>query len=120
MNKDRYTQQRVIDAIQAARGIKAAAARALGCSRQTVTNYIDRYPAVKEAYQEARDTLLDDAESALVALVEKQEWPAVRFLLVTLGKDRGFVERSEIQQLGGDLEARHQQFEAEARRIHGD
>jgi len=55
-NRDRYTQQRVIDAIQAARGIKATAAANLKCSRQTITNYIDRYPAVKAAYDEAIQT----------------------------------------------------------------
>ena len=111
MNKDRYSQARVIDAIKAAKGIKATAAANLKCSRQTVTNYIDRYPAVKEAYQEARDTSLDLAESKLIALVEREEWPAIRFLLITLGKDRGFTERSEIQQIGGDLEAIRQQLQ---------
>ena len=72
MNKDRYTQQRVIGAIQAAKGIKATAAQSLGCSRQTITNYIDRYPAVKAAYQEAKDTTLDLCESKLIALVERE------------------------------------------------
>jgi len=119
VNKDRYTQQRVIGAIQAAKGIKATAAQSLGCSRQTITNYIDRYPAVKAAYQEAKDTTLDLCESKLIALVEREEWPAIRFMLVTLGKDRGYIERQEIQQLGGDFQERHRQFLEEARRIHG-
>ena len=120
MNKDRYTQQRVIDAIQAAKGIKATAAQSLGCSRQTVTNYIDRYPAVKAAYQEAKDTTLDLAESKLIALVEREEWPAIRFMLVTLGKDRGYIERQEIQQLGVDQETLFQQFDDEIRKVYGD
>jgi hypothetical protein len=127
MNRDRYTQQRVIDAIVQARGIKTTAAESLGCSRQTITNYLDRYPAVKAAYDEANESTLDLAESKLIALVEKEEWPAIRFLLVTKGKDRGYVERQEtssptrgkgIQQLGGDIEQRFRQFEEEARRIH--
>ena len=109
-NRDRYTQAQLIDAIQAAKGIKATAAQSLGCSRQTITNYIDRYPAVKAAYQEARDTSLDLAESKLIALVEREEWPAIRFMLVTLGKDRGYTERDDIQVLGGDPQARRQQF----------
>ena len=109
-NRDRYTQQRVIDAIKAAKGIKATAAETLGCSGQTVTNYIDRYPAVKAAYQEAKDTTLDLAESKLIALVEREEWPAIRFMLVTLGKDRGYTERTDIQVLGGDPQARRQQL----------
>ena len=68
-NRDRYTQTQLIEAIQAAKGIKSAAAQALGCSRQTVTNYIDLYPAVKAAYQEACEATLDLAESKLIVLV---------------------------------------------------
>ena len=120
MNRDRYTQAQVIDAIKAAKGIKAAAAETLGCSRQTVTNYIDRYPAVKEAYEEARDTSLDLAESKLIALVEREEWPAIRFMLVTLGKSRGYVERTEVQQMGGDLEAVRQQLQDDYDKVYGD
>ena len=119
-NRDRYTQHQVIDAIKQAQGIKAAAAQALGCSRQTVTNYIDRYPAVKAAYDEAVQSTIDLAQSKLIALVEREEWPAIRFLLVTLGKDRGFTERTEIQEVGGDLEARRKQFEDEIRKVYGD
>lgn len=118
MNKDRYSQQNVIDALRAAKGIKAAAAQALGCTRQTITNYIDRYPTVKEAYLDACETTLDLAESKLIVLVEKEAWPAIRFLLITKGKDRGYVERQEIHQLDTTVEARFREFEQEAERIH--
>ena len=120
MNKDRYSQARVIDAIKAARGIKATAAANLKCSRQTVTNYIDRYPAVKAAYEEAVESTIDLAQSKLIVLVEREEWPAIRFLLVTLGKDRGFTERTEIQTLGEDQEVVFQQFDEEIRKVYGD
>jgi hypothetical protein len=129
VNKDRYTQQRVIDAIQAAKGIKATAAQSLGCSRQTVTNYIDRYPAVKEAYDEAIQTSIDLAQSKLIALVEREEWPAIRFMLVTLGKSRGYTERTEtssptagkgIQTLGGDYDAIRLQLQDDYAKVYGD
>ena len=120
MNKDRYSQARVIDAIKAAKGIKATAAANLKCSRQTVTNYIDRYPAVKAAYEEAVESTIDLAQSKLIVLVEREEWPAIRFLLVTLGKDRGFTERTEIQTLGEDQEVVFQQFDEEIRKVYGD
>ena len=118
MNKDRYTQRQVIDAIVQAKGIKAAAAQALGCSRQTVTNYIDRYPAVKAAYDEAVQSTIDLAQSKLIVLVEREEWPAIRFLLVTLGKDRGFTERTEFQAVG-NLDALFQQFDDDIRKVYG-
>ena len=93
----RYAEKDVIAAIRDARGIKATAAANLGCTRQTIDNYISGSPAIAAAYREARDTLLDHAESQLVAKVDQGEWPAIRFLLVTLGKDRGFTERAELQ-----------------------
>ena len=119
MNRDRYAQATVIKAIQAARGIKATAAASLNCSRQTITNYIDRYPAVKAAYQEALDTSLDLAESKLIACVERDEWPAIRFMLVTLGKGRGYVERQEISQLGGDYDAVRRQLQDDYDKVYG-
>ena len=129
MNKDRYTQATVIEAIKAARGIKATAAASLKCSRQTVTNYIERYPAVKAAYEEAIQTSIDLAQSKLIVLVEREEWPAIRFLLATLGKDRGFTERTEtpsptagkgIASLGGDLDEQRRQFEDEIQKVYGE
>ena len=120
MNRDRYSQARVIDAIVQARGIKATAAANLHCSRQTITNYIDRYPAVKAAYQEAVESTIDLAQSKLIVLVEREEWPAIRFLLVTLGKDRGFTERTEVQTLGEDQEVLFQKFDEDIRKVYGD
>jgi hypothetical protein len=103
---NRYTKEQVIAAIRDARGIKATAAHNLGCTRQTIDNYIARDPAIAAAYREARDTLLDHAESQLIAKVDQGEWPAIRFILVTLGKDRGYSERTEFQTFtAGDTQA---------------
>ena len=121
MNTPRYTADQMITAIRAARGIKAAAARALGCSRSTIDNYIRRYDTVAEAYEEARNTLLDDAESAMAALIDAHEWPAVRFILATLGKDRGYTERTEtaVQVAGDHGETMLAQFDAALVKVYG-
>ena len=117
MRPERFDPQTIIDAIKQAQGIKATAAANLKCSRQTVTNYIDRYPAVKAAYQEAVESTIDLAQSKLIVLVEREEWPAIRFMLATLGKDRGFTERTEFQQIGGEDD--FEQFDAEVRKVYG-
>lgn len=96
MGGERYTTIEVIKAIKQAQGIKAVAARHLGCCRLTVDNYIKRHPTVAKAYQEQRDTLVDNAESQLIVKVDEGEWPAIKFILTTLGKDRGYTERREI------------------------
>ena len=114
--RQRYTSSQVIEAITLARGIKAVAARKLGCSRPTLDSYIDRYPGVRTAYQEAKDTLLDAAESALLTMIDNKEWPAVRFLLITLGKGRGYTERQDGQPAQRQV---YPDYEAKLKRAYG-
>lgn len=95
MARERFTAKQVAAALLEARGVKAAAARLLGCNRNTVERYINAYPTVKEACEIARAELIDLAESKLVEQLEAGEWPAIKYTLSTLGKDRGYVERVE-------------------------
>lgn len=96
MATEKYTTGEVIDALAEARGIKSRAAESLGCDRRTVDNYIDRHPTVARAYAELREALVDNAEEGLSALLQEKYWPAIRYTLATLGKDRGYVERQEV------------------------
>jgi len=90
MKTPRYTAEQVAAALRAAGGVHAVAAEQLGCHRTTILDYVRRYPKVRQAYDEARAAAVDKAESWLMALVERGEWPAIRFTLVTLGRDRGY------------------------------
>ena len=99
--KDKYTQKRMINEIRKAKGIKAVAARALECTRQTVDNYIERYKAVAEAYDEANETNIDFVESKLMQAINSGNITAMIFFLKTKGKDRGYVERREVSGPGG-------------------
>jgi hypothetical protein len=78
------------------RGSFAAAARQLGCTRSTIQNYCTRHPALYAVCVQARETLLDGAEDALHALIDKHDLGAVCFYLKTQGKARGYVERTEF------------------------
>ena len=101
----RFTPEEVADAILQARGIKANACRLLHCRYERLNWYIDRYPAVRAAYDRARQSQLDLVESRLAAAVEAGEWPAVTYVLGKLGKKRGYDRRRplEPQALPGDL-----------------
>ena len=95
-NKDRYTAEQVIAAIKLTRGLVTMAADTLGCDPDTVRNYAKRYKAVRQALEDARDKMLDRAELSLYdALLEAEPW-AVKFILSTLGKSRGYVTRHEL------------------------
>ncbi len=92
----KLTAESVTAAIRDMNGNISAVARRLGVCRQTVYNYIERHPSVKDVLTEARETMLDNAESALYRAVLNGEAWAVCFFLKTQGKSRGYVERQEV------------------------
>ena len=96
MAEQRFSAQQVIDALTATAGIKSAAAKRLGCHVNTVENYIARYPTVAAAATQARSGIIDIAESILVRRLNAGEWDAAKFVLTTLGKDRGYGQSVDV------------------------
>lgn len=92
----KLTAEAVTAAIRDMNGNISAVARRLGVCRQTVYSYIERHPSVKDVLAEARETMIDNAESALYRAVLNGEAWAVCFFLKTQGKSRGYVERQEV------------------------
>lgn len=90
-----HTAEQVIDAIRNNNGLLAAAAQDLGVTRTTVYRYVNNYPTIKKALDEARDTVIDEAEGQLYKAVRRGNITAIMFLLKTVGKARGYVERLE-------------------------
>jgi hypothetical protein len=78
----------------------SAVAAAFGVTRSAVYDYIKRHPSLKRTMDDARERLIDDAESALHAAVLSKEGWAVCFTLKTIGKDRGYVEKRQIEHSG--------------------
>jgi hypothetical protein len=82
-------------------GVLSGAARILAqaygsCDRCTVTNYIERYPRLRQVLDETLETTLDLAEHKLISAIDNDaEW-AIRFFLETKGKHRGYTKRQEI------------------------
>lgn len=100
MARQRYTQEQVIGALAQAKGMTTVAARLLNCAPNTVQAYIDRYPAVAETRRQEREAMTDVAELALYKAIQSGEAWAVCFYLKTQGKQRGYVERAEVQHSG--------------------
>jgi len=91
-----FSAEQVAKALRESRGLVSVAAQKLGCTSRTVRNYKNRYVSVEEAAVEARNTLIDTAEQNLADKVEEKDMTAIIFTLKTLGKSRGYVERSEF------------------------
>lgn len=63
--------------------------------RATLKNRIDKSVALREILTELRDEVLDQAETNVFDDVFAKDSGASRFVLSTLGKDRGWVTRVE-------------------------
>jgi len=92
-------------AIAGSRGNYSTIAWNAGVSRQTVHNYMRDYPALYEAAEIERGSLVDDAESAVGMLVAALDGPTVRFVLSTLGAERGWKQQSALEVSGVGLSA---------------
>ena len=97
----RLTVKGVADKLREFQGNQAAVARAFGVDRSRITQYMGQHPELRAVKQEAEEAILDHGESALYRAVLGGERWAVKWLLATKGKGRGYVERSEVTGPGG-------------------
>ncbi len=81
-------------------GIISTIARRIGCSREAIYNYIAKYPEFKEMIDIERQTLVDMSEGVLVTKLKEKNLDATKFILSRLGKNRGYVERTEVVNSG--------------------
>lgn len=96
MAKRKYTAQEVARAIYEAKGFLTIAAKRLGCSYQTVLNYIERYATCREARDAVREEMKDLAEGKLFEQIQQGNLGAIKYYLSNQAKDRGYVERHEV------------------------
>lgn len=92
--------ERIAEALRKTHGLVARAARMLRCSRMTVYAHINASPALQEIRDEERELVTDDAEAGLFSRIKKRDPWAICFYLKTQGKDRGYVERTQQEQVG--------------------
>lgn len=78
-------------------GNMTIASKSLGCTRQTLTAWIEKED-LKHILQEARDTRLDFAESKLDERINKGDTTALIFFLKTQGRSRGYGQDEQPQQ----------------------
>ena len=97
-----YTAQQVADALTQAKGFVSVAARNLGCTDQTVRNYIERYAACKQAVTDAREAMIDYAEGKLYQNIQNNDTVSILFFLKSQAKQRGYVERTEVTGANGN------------------
>lgn len=100
MKKEKFKPGQIIAALKETQGMVYLAAKKLGCDHKTVSNYAKRYPSVQQVIDAERGQFVDTCELALNRAVLAGEGWAVCFALKTLGKERGYVERRQIEHSG--------------------
>ena len=89
-----------IDAIENAiyekRGNLAAVARSFGLTRNAIAARVSKSAKLQKARDEARETMLDNAETTLYDEALNGNTAALIFFLKTQGKSRGYIERTEL------------------------
>lgn len=99
--KNLYTAEQFISAIPKTGGIISTIAKRVGCEWNTAKKYIETMPTVKRAYENECEAVLDMAETELIkALQDGKDW-AIKYMLSTKGKRRGYVERQEVTSADG-------------------
>lgn len=99
---EKFSVKKVAQAIREAKGIKSVAARRLGCSYMTLMRYVNKYPTVAKALEEAREELIDLAEGKLLERIQSGDMGAIKFFLQTQAKHRGYVVGQEVMHRGGE------------------
>jgi len=89
-----HTIAELAEVLERAYGHVYMAANMLGMSHQALYKRIAKSPDLAEICEKHRGTLVDTAEIQIRRLVNQGDFAAVKFVLSTLGRDRGYGQGS--------------------------
>lgn len=92
----RLTNKKIEAAIRVCGGNVSDIARATGYTRSAIYNRIQKSPNLQQALIDERESMVDLAESELKKNVELGREPSIFFTLRCLAKNRGYVEKQQI------------------------
>lgn len=91
-----WHEKEIADAIVRNRASLAATAIELQVTRRSLQKRIRSSPYLQEVLADARDAIIDTAEQKLADKVDNGYFPAIAFLLRTIGKERGWGESPQV------------------------
>lgn len=92
----KYTVDQMALALRDTLGCPYIAADRVGCSYNTIKRYIDNSPKLQRIIAHYRQRRVDKAELKLEQAIDRGEPWAISMALRTLGRDRGYAERTEV------------------------
>jgi len=95
-HKKRITKNLILKAIEGSGGIKTVIAQRAGISRGSLYNALEEWPDLDEKITAEAETIKDLAESEIIKQIRAGSVPILIFFAKTRMKDRGYVEKSEL------------------------
>ena len=77
-------------------GVLTMVAKKLGVARITLYKFIKKHPEIRDILEQERQAIIDYAEVSLFSQVQNKEAWATKYVLSTIGKNRGYYEKREI------------------------
>jgi ribosomal protein S15P/S13E len=100
MNEEKFTVEQVAKALRECEGFQASAADKLGCTEETIVNYKHRHPELAELVKHLKEKHKDYAEGRLLTHIKDGKETSLIFYLKTQCRERGYVEKQEIEHSG--------------------
>lgn len=89
--KKTLTMEKVVEVLTRTNWAVGLAAKELGCTRNYLQNFIDKYPTIIDKRIDFDETVLDMAEQILInKAIEGKSLSAIKFLLESKAKHRGY------------------------------
>lgn len=92
-NEKQLTRNGLLKAIENSYGNITFIAKKMGCNRLSVYNWLAKDKIIKEAIDLERERIIDLAENKLLLNINDGKETSINFVLRTLGKKRGYVEK---------------------------
>lgn len=97
---DTFSAEQFIKAIPGSGGIVSEIAKRVGCDWHTAKKYVTEYVTVNKIFLAEKEGIIDLAEGKLIDAIKNGDMSAIKFYLTTIGKNRGYIERQEVDHSG--------------------
>lgn len=95
--KSNILKSNLIEALERSLGVVTTACKIVDCNRSTFYKYYNNDPEFKSKVDELQNMTLDFVESQLHEQIKDGNTTATIFYLKTKGKNRGYIERREVE-----------------------
>jgi len=96
LKKTKLAKKAMIQALESNLGVVTISANAVGISRKTHYSWMNKDEDYKDEVDSIRGVALDFVETKLFKKIKDEDTASIIFYLKTQGRNRGYVERQEM------------------------